>query len=322
HDAKHRERQHEPAYPRAVRRGGVQPRADGIAARTEGVDGAGQRGFVRAGGIGVNLPSVVIPFVKASACGNDFLLIDASTIVALAPLDMAGITRRMCDRHQGVGADGVEWMYPHPAADVEIRLINADGSEAEISGNGTRCVAAYVCAERGKERITIQTGAGLKTCMLTGRSESEYEFEVEMGSAAVGAELAVKLGANEVRGIPVSMGNPHYVVFVPKFAENWRTMAAEIQRSSQFKHGVNVEMVVVDGRHDVRARFFERGVGETQSSGTGSCASAAAAMATGRADSAVKVHAPGGTQSVRKESENIFLRGPARLVCRGEFFLN
>jgi diaminopimelate epimerase len=213
-------------------------------------------------------------------------------------------------------------MYPHASAEVEIRLINADGSEAEISGNGTRCVAAYICAERGNEKITIQTGAGLKTCVLTGRTESEYEFDIEMGEAAVGAELAVKLGANEVRGIPVSMGNPHYVVFVPEFAEDWRTRAAEIQRSPQFKQGVNVEMVVVDGKHDVRTRFFERGVGETQSSGTGSCASAMAAMATGKAESPVRVHAPGGTQTVRQENNLVFLRGVARLVCRGEFFLS
>jgi len=213
-------------------------------------------------------------------------------------------------------------MYPHALADVEIRLINADGSDAEISGNGTRCVAAYVCAERGIEKITIQTGAGLKTCVLTGRSESEYEFEVEMGEAAVGAELALKLGAGEVRGIPVSMGNPHYVVFVSEFAENWQDRAAEIQRNSAFQHGVNVEVVVIDGKNDVRARFFERGVGETQSSGTGSCASAVAAMTAGKAESPVRVHAPGGTQAVRKEGKLVFLRGSARLVCRGEFFLS
>jgi diaminopimelate epimerase len=269
------------------------------------------------------VPGVVIPFVKASACGNDFLLVDAAVIEGdLTPAEMPGLTRRMCDRHEGVGADGVEWMYPHTAADLEIRLINADGSEAEISGNGTRCVAAYVCAERGQEKITIQTGAGLKTCVLTARSESEYEFEVEMGEAAVGAELAVNLGAGGVRGIPVSMGNPHYVVFVPEFAEDWQTQAAEIQRSHLFSNGVNVEMVVADGRHDVRARFFERGVGETQSSGTGSCASAVAAIATGKVESPVQVHAPGGIQTVRLEGERVFLRGAARLVCRGEFFLS
>jgi diaminopimelate epimerase len=271
----------------------------------------------------VSLPGVVIPFVKASACGNDFLLVAAANVEnGLTPANLAAFTRRLCDRHEGVGADGVEWMYPHAAADLEIRLINADGSEAEISGNGTRCVAAYICAERGQEKIAIQTGAGLKTCVLTGRSESEYEFEVEMGQAAVEVERAVKLGANEVCGIPVSMGNPHYVVFVQEFAEGWRIRSAEIQRSSQFKQGVNVELVAVDGKHDVRARFFERGVGETQSSGTGSCASALAAIAVGKAESPVRVHAPGGTQTVRQEAHQVFLRGTARLVCRGDFFLS
>jgi len=239
-----------------------------------------------------------------------------------APADMAVLTRRLCNRHEGVGADGVEWMYPHPSADLEVRLVNADGSEAEISGNGTRCVAAYVCAEQGKETITIQTGAGLKTCVLTSRSESEYEFEVEMGEAVVGAELTLRMGTREVRGIPVSMGNPHYVVFVREFSGNWQGEAAQIQRSSEFKHGINVELVAVDGKHDVKARFFERGAGETQSSGTGSCASAVAAMVTGRAESPVRVHAPGGIQTVRKEGNTVFLRGAARLVCRGEFYLS
>ncbi|MFZ0816955.1 MAG: diaminopimelate epimerase [Candidatus Sulfotelmatobacter sp.] len=275
----------------------------------------------------MKLPSVVIPFVKASACGNDFLLIDSairtSSIAgnASALSDLRALTRRMCNRHEGVGADGVEWMYPHAAADVEIRLINADGSEAEISGNGTRCVAAYICAERGIEKIRIQTGAGLKTCTLTCRSDSEYEFDAEMGEAVVEAELAIKFGASEVHGIPVSMGNPHYVVFVNKFAENWQDEAARIQRSSEFKQGVNVELVAIDGKHDVSVRFFERGVGETQSSGTGSCASAIAAMATGRAESPVQVHTLGGTQTVRQEGKAVFLRGSARLVCRGDFFL-
>lgn len=122
-----------------------------------------------------------IPFVKASACGNDFLLIDG----ALAPTDVAAFTRRICDRHEGVGADGVEWMLPHFSADVEIRLINSDGSAAEISGNGTRCVAAYVCSHHGKERLSILTGAGMKICQLIARRDSEYEFEMEMGGAVV-----------------------------------------------------------------------------------------------------------------------------------------
>ena len=168
----------------------------------------------------------MLRFTKMNGAGNDFVMID----------NRAGDLRlvaeqisRICDRHRGVGADGVEWMYPHSTADLEIRLINADGSKAEISGNGTRCVAAYVCAERRIEKIRIQTGAGLKTCRLAGRSESNYDFEVEMGEAQVGAELAVKLGAKEVRGIPVSLGNPHYAVFVRDFAGDWQAEAAKIQ---------------------------------------------------------------------------------------------
>jgi diaminopimelate epimerase len=273
----------------------------------------------------VSLSSAVIPFVKATACGNDFLLIDASVLTG--DLDPATLTRRMCDRHNGVGADGVEWMYPHPTADIEIRLINADGSYAEISGNGTRCVAAYLCASQKKDRIAIQTSAGLKTCVLTGRSESEYgeseyEFEVAMGEAVVGNEERVKLSAGEVQGIPVSIGNPHFVLLVPDFATDWKATAAEIQSAPRFTEGVNIEMVVIDGPHDLRVHFFERGVGETQSSGTGSCASAVAALSTGKVESPVRVHGPGGVQMVRQEGKEVFLRGAARLVCEGNFFLS
>ncbi len=259
-----------------------------------------------------------IPFVKASACGNDFLLIEG----VLAPPDLAAFTRRICDRHNGVGADGVEWMYPHLTADVEIRLINADGSSAEISGNGTRCAAAYLWAQQEKERICILTGAGMKVCRLTARSDSEYEFEIEMGEATVENEFSLKLESGEQSGIPVSMGNPHFVAFVREFSADWQAHAAEIQRNPHFQQGVNVELVAIDSKHDVRARFFERGVGETQSSGTGSCASAVAALATGRAVSPVRVHAPGGSQTVRTSGNKVFLRGPAQLLCRGEFFVS
>jgi diaminopimelate epimerase len=275
----------------------------------------------------VNAQSAVIPWLKASACGNDFLLIDGSLIdgsvigSALVSVDIGEFTRRICDRHEGVGADGVEWMLPHATADAEIRLINADGSAAEISGNGTRCVAAYLCEKRGKETVHIQTGAGLKTCVLTARRDSGFEFEMAMGGAEVGIELTVLASGDEVRGIPVSMGNPHYVVFVNRFDENWQAQAADIQRDSRFEHGVNIELVLPAGKHDLHARFFERGVGETRSSGTGSCAAAVAAMSTGRLQSPVTVHAPGGLQTVRWDNNQVFLRGPARLVGRGEFFL-
>jgi len=258
-----------------------------------------------------------IPFVKASACGNDFLLVEGG----FAPQDLTAATRHMCDRHEGVGADGVEWIYPGEDADVEIRLINADGSEAEISGNGTRCVAALLCAERGKEKITIRTGAGIKTCVFISRNEQEHEFEMEMGQADVSAELSLATSFGMVKGIPVSMGNPHFVSFVDQFPTDWTRRGAEIQRDAHFKQGVNIEWLVIDNKHHIQARFYERGAGETQSSGTGSCAAASAAMATGRAESPVKVQAPGGTQTVRLEVGKIFLRGSARIVCRGDFYL-
>jgi diaminopimelate epimerase len=261
-------------------------------------------------------PATVIPFVKASACGNDFLMIDGTH----APDDPAELSRRLCDRHQGVGADGVEWLFPASDADVCARLFNADGSEAEISGNGTRCVAAYICAERAAEKIVVKTGAGLKTCTLISRSEAHYEFEIAMGEPQVGRELPVKLASREIRGISVSMGNPHYVIFVQQFAPEWQSEAAEIGRHRDFKQGINVELVTVEDKNNITARFYERGVGETQSSGTGSCAAAVAAIAAKKAESPVRVHAPGGTQTVRWQGQ-VFLRGPAQLICRGEFFL-
>src|SRR3979411_1250666 len=120
--------------------------------------------------------NTTIPFTKASACGNDFLMVEAAHVCG----DLAALSRRLCDRHRGIGADGVEWLCPDAEADVKARLINADGSEAEISGNGTRCVAAYICEEQGKEKISLQTGAGLKTCTLTTRADSESGVETAM----------------------------------------------------------------------------------------------------------------------------------------------
>lgn len=263
-----------------------------------------------------------IPFVKASACGNDFLLVELSAVEPCTPGELADITKRICDRHEGVGADGVEWMLQHLASDIEIRLINADGSDAEVSGNGTRCVAAYLCSETKKEKLAIQTGAGLKTCKLITRRDNEYEFEAEMGEATVDREVKLITTRGEIRGIPVSMGNPHYVIFVSEFPPQWQLFAAEIQQNTFFRQGVNVEFVKVEDESNLQVRFFERGAGETQSSGTGSCASAAAAIATARTASPVEIHTPGGLQTVRQESRRIFLRGAARLVCRGEFFIS
>jgi diaminopimelate epimerase len=257
-----------------------------------------------------------IPFTKASACGNDFLLMDGT----LVPGSLKEITRRICDRHNGVGADGVEWLFPDATADIEARLVNADGSEAEISGNGTRCVAAYLCWESRQESVTIRTGAGLKVCKLVARNENTLEFETAMGVPKVEPEMAIATSFGEVKGVPVSMGNPHFVVFVEEFWGEWQSRAGEIQRNSIFKQGVNIELVRVKDKSNIEVLFFERGVGETQSSGTGSCAAAVAAVTTGRTKSPVVVEAAGGVQAVRYETE-VFLRGPARLIGEGRFFV-
>jgi len=259
---------------------------------------------------------ISVPFVKASACGNDFLIIDGMH----APADMVGFTRRICERHNGVGADGVEWLFPAQDADIRARLMNADGSEAEISGNGTRCVAADLCSENPGEHVSVRTGAGIKTCTLTSHSGTEFEFEIAMGEPQVGDEFSIKVAFGEVRGIPVSMGNPHFVVFVDDFTPGWQADASEIGKHHDFKHGINVELVRVRDKENLDVRFYERGVGETQSSGTGSCASAVASIFTKRAESPVRVHAPGGMQTVRWEGE-VFLRGPAQIICRGEFLI-
>jgi diaminopimelate epimerase len=260
-----------------------------------------------------------IPFVKASACGNDFLIIDSAT----APPDSAAFTRRICNRQNGVGANGVEWLYPATGAAVEARLINADGSAAEISGNGTRCVAAYLCSERRGESFLIRTGAGDKLCNLTSQSGYRYEFETGMGAPQVGPERSLATGAGEISGIPVSMGNPHFVVFVEAFPQDWTKQSREIQSQTIFLYGVNVEFVCVRDAHHIEVRFYERGVGETLSSGTGSSAAAAAAIATRRAQATVRVDGSGGSQFVRwkgNRDDELYLRGSADLICRGEFF--
>ncbi len=261
-------------------------------------------------------PNTRIPFTKASACGNDFLLVDGAYALA----DLPAFSRRLCDRHRGVGADGVEWLFPDAQADVKARLINADGSEAEISGNGTRCVAAEICSREGKTEVVVRTGAGLKTCRLAGRQGPTFEFEVDMGQPQVGGQLSIETMWVRAVGTKVSMGNPHFVIFVDNFQDGWQRQAALIGTQPQFPKGTNVEYVAVLGTNQIEIRLFERGVGETQSSGTGSCASAVAAIASGRVASPVTVIAPGGSQTVRWENQ-VYLRGSATLICRGEFFV-
>jgi diaminopimelate epimerase len=262
------------------------------------------------------IPAHEISFTKGSACGNDFLIVDGTA----APDDLGAISRRLCDRHNGVGADGVEWLFPDDHAATHARLFNADGSEAEVSGNGTRCVAAWLCAQKQKTEVVIRTEAGLKTFRLIAQQGATFEFEANMGEPIVAEELEIETGGVRAVGTRVSMGNPHFVIFVDGFQEGWQRQAALLTTQPVFPQGTNVEYVVVRGPNEIEIRLFERGVGETLSSGTGSCAAVVAAIASQRASSPVKVTAPGGMQTVRWEGR-VYLTGPATLICRGEFFV-
>jgi diaminopimelate epimerase len=259
-----------------------------------------------------------IPFVKAEACGNDFLIVHSS----YSPENPAELSRRLCDRHLGIGADGVEWVTVEADGRVRARLINSDGSEAEISGNGTRCVAAWAIEDRGGIEVRILTGAGEKKCTLTQTSQHEYEFRMEMGTAEVLGQKTVSTPFGDMTGWVISLGNPHFVQCISEFPGNWRERAAAIERHPDFPHRTNVELVKLLGPSRIEFRIFERGVGETQSSGTGSCASAVAAISSGKVLSPVEVSALGGTQVVHWDrGDNLLLEGPARLICRGEFLL-
>lgn len=265
-------------------------------------------------------PGKSVPFVKASALGNDFLLIDGR----YAPEVMAEFTRIICDRNNGVGADGVEWIYEPEdkgAAELRIRLINADGSPAELSGNGTRCVAAWVAAERGIESPRIATDAGVKVCEMTRRDGNYFEFKTNMGRPEIGKEIVLDVEDGPLRGLELSMGNPQFVAMVNRFETGWQVQAHDISHHKHFPNGTNVELAKVLDKHEIEIRIFERGAGETLSSGTGSSAAAVAAIVSGKVQSPVQVMAPGGIQTVRWEDGEVILYGSARLLCRGEFFL-
>jgi diaminopimelate epimerase len=260
-----------------------------------------------------------IPFVKASAYGNDFLIIRKEFQGVYSP----ALTRALCDRHNGVGADGVEWLSDESGHAARIQLTNADGSFAELSGNGTRCVAAHLVASGGAEDLLIATDAGSKRCQLTGRSGNRFDFVTDMGSPVVEDPFEIDLGHVRYTGVPVSMGNPHFVIFVTEFPANWKKDSQLIQaRTDLFPAGVNVEWVQFKRVPDIMIRIYERGAGETQSSGTGTSASVAAAIVVRKCAERLTVVAPGGVQKVQwKPGTSLMLEGSASLICNGEFFV-
>lgn len=256
-----------------------------------------------------------IQFVKASACGNVFLLVGQDQMAAE---HRSAVSKKMCKEF---AADGVEWIAPSPDADADVdaSLINADGSPAEISGNGTRCVAAYWHTLHGSELVRVRTGAGVRPCKLRARDGNDFEFETNLGQPELEGVMEMFLPVGKLKGMKLSMGNPQFVVFVESFDFDWKKRGAEIQAKKVFSKGVNVSFVQVLRSSEIEARFFERGVGATQSSGTGSCAAAVAAIAADLVVSPVRVRSEGGLQIVTWEQEDVILRGPASIEESGEF---
>jgi diaminopimelate epimerase len=262
---------------------------------------------------------MTIPFTKLHGAENDFLL----TWALQAPSErLAETARRICNRVTGIGADG--WMLAWAEGGVlRTRLFNSDGSEAEISGNGTRCAAAFALLENvtsGPE-LTITTGAGAKHLRLLSRRGGLFQFEMDMGLPQT-EELhtTIHLAGRDFDATLLDIGNPQCAIFVDRLPEDWRIAAREAEGHPRFPHRSNVSFVEVVDRHTIRAVFFERGAGETRSSGTGSTAAALAAILRCVAESPVEIQTPAGELLLRWE-QSVFLTGPAELIAEGEFFL-
>ena len=273
----------------------------------------------------------MIPFAKAHACGNDFLVV---TEDAASRHDWAALTRSLCARNTGVGADGIEFFAWTGSKSGRIRLHNADGSIAEISGNGTRCVAAWMSSMIGAgagDELRIETDAGLRICRINGvHADAGYSVDVTTGMGIpVAMRRSVKLrDGQSVEGISVSTGNPHFVIAVDNAefsvaGKAWQSIGAEICSHPDFPNQTNVEFLRILNQSEIEIRIFERGVGPTTSSGTGTSASATAAIAFHNCTSPLRVVAPGGPQTVSWSGTGteLELTGPATLIARGEAWL-
>jgi diaminopimelate epimerase len=268
----------------------------------------------------------VIEFTKAHACGNDFLIVDAGQAEGR---DLERLSRELCARTTGVGADGVEYLKLRNEREGAIHLYNADGSAAELSGNGTRCVAAWMAFRaglKGGDEVRLQTDAGVRICRLESVNRTEFQFATGMGVPQVRRATVAVDGNLTVEGAVVAIGNPQFVALVEdtEFAiagRTWQEIGAAICTHPDFPAQTNVEFVRRLGDDLIEIRIYERGVGPTSSSGTGTSASAAMMMALEGAPRRLRVRAPGGEQLVEWPGprEELRLTGPAVVLARGQW---
>lgn len=266
-------------------------------------------------------------FYKYEGLGNDFIVLERAELGDRELTDADA--RALCDRHLGIGADGVLIVGQEPS----MHVINADGSVPEMCGNGLRCVAFHLVRkklEHGPE-FTVQTASGAHVCRVHPHDDTHAEVQVQMKapsfeprdvpvqSASPWLDEPIEIDGHTLRFTAVSMGNPHLVTF-DAVDETRSAIAVQLQNDPRLPRGANVGFASLRGEKDIALSVFERGAGWTQACGTGACAAGAAAVATGRAPKGepIRVTLPGGELQVTTgDDEPMLMRGPARFVFEG-----
>ncbi len=257
-------------------------------------------------------------FAKAHAYGNDFLYVHASVT---GGVQIDAFARQICDRHTGVGADGLI-VYNTTDEGATMRLFNADGSRAEVSGNGVRALAALLLRhdDRLGVSLVIETEGGPKRVERTARDGVRQTFRASMGLPEQLRQESIVVGGEAVSVVLLSIGNPQAILLGPlPDDERFDRIGSGLERHPLFPDGTNVEFAYVESPHRIRIRIWERGVGPTTSSGTGSCASLVAAAAFGGAARDAEVLAPGGGQRVEWRDDSVYLTGWAEVLCEGQW---
>jgi diaminopimelate epimerase len=260
---------------------------------------------------------------KAHAYGNDFLFVPDDQAEGLA---LDALSRRLCGRHTGIGADGVIYYAIAGDGTARMRLVNADGSGSELSGNGLRCLAALVLHQRAVDAgpldvVRVDTDAGWKTLTVVGHTGSRFTFRAALGPPDRVRQETLDVAGERVVVTTLAVGNPQCVALVRELPDEARfgRLAPALCTHPRFPDGTNVEFAVVEAPNRVRIRIWERGVGPTWASGTGACASAVAAIAHGGAARDVDVIAPGGTQRVEWRDDGLYLTGWAEVLFDGHW---
>ncbi len=273
-------------------------------------------------------------FQKMHGLGNDFILMDE---IEPAKYDLSALALRLCDRHQGIGADGIILILPSEVADIKMRIINSDGSEANMCGNGIRCFAKYVYDNHIKtvQSFTIETGAGLMIPELIVQDGNVLSVKVNMGAPVfersaipmigVGSKVvneSIRILGKEVKITSMLMGVPHTMVFVDDLdSTDIVTLGREIEKDPLFPKKTNVNFVEVINEHEIKIRTWERGAGSTLACGTGSCASVVASHLNGKTGKMVTVHVTLGDLLIEWIDGVVYMTGTADHVFEGEITL-